>query len=905
MPDFPEIGYGTVRGRFLAGVLDSDDAAAFPDAEPLSGHVTFAATAPVVRVVSAMPAPASLFPQSLRVYLDEEGYLSRDGSRDISLWATDDADGNPVDWQWRVAFSLNHEGRDVYHAPFNFVLATGATVDLTVVAPLITPSPGTIIIQGPPGESASDVIDATGDLIVGGPAGDAVRLPVGADDTVLTADSGLPEGMGWKPIDAGLKVYPDRTAVDAVHVAEVGVWHVPNVTAEFAHLVASHPNGEFSGTGPADFVVETSVTDGPLNSGVYLTRVNIVQTIWVSPVSASYAPVLLQRNATFDTATDAFISVWSAWDKRFIPLPKPLVVDQALVTQGSPPQWTQIYASTETFNNSFVIRDGQGRAKVWAPDHNGQAVLPEHVANVDWVGRQIAAIPPAGAGGLKVYANLAEMLAERTANVGTLHVDDVPTAFPYLASQNPGGAWATPGPAELVVQTQLSPVYGSPGQYAVLQTMVIGDAGSKTQWPANRMFWWMAGDAESTIQFEAAPPLMPRALAGTVPYSPINGTWSTRQAKATPDPNTIVTRDSAGRAQIVDPAVAADIASKGYVDGKVAAVPIPPGAPDATSSVKGILRLTGDLAGTADAPTVPALADKVSLSSFGAKGDLLAGGGLFFAGTLPVGPNGQVLTADSAQSFGVKWAPAASGGIPPTLVDAKGDLIVGSANDAVSRLPVGTDGQVLTADAASPLGMKYTTPAAGGATGAMVMSPKSGHTLWPAPGALNGWVVGTNPFVSGSGSRGTPLIVAHDTTVNALICRVGTAQAGCFVKVLLYASDAWGYPRTLVAQTPPIDCTTAALKTVTLGASVPITAGLYFGFLITDTGSAVRFYARNFREAYQQIRVDAGGADTNPGGFAFCADIGSYAAPSATINNWRYNDPNGEGLYPFFGLVAA
>lgn len=57
----------------------------------------------------------------------------------------------------------------------------------------------------------------------------------------------------------------------------------------------------------------------------------------------------------------------------------------------------------------------------------------------------------------------------------------------------------------------------------------------------------------------------------------------------------------------------------------------------------------------------------------------------------------------------------ASAGIPPTLLDAKGDLIVGSADDTAARLPVGaTTGHVLTVDPLEVLGLKWAAPAAGG-----------------------------------------------------------------------------------------------------------------------------------------------------------------------------------------------
>ena len=48
--------------------------------------------------------------------------------------------------------------------------------------------------------------------------------------------------------------------------------------------------------------------------------------------------------------------------------------------------------------------------------------------------------------------------------------------------------------------------------------------------------------------------------------------------------------------------------------------------------------------------------------------------------------------------------------ISPTLIDAKGDLIVGSAADTAARLAVGTNNQILTADSAATNGVKWATP---------------------------------------------------------------------------------------------------------------------------------------------------------------------------------------------------
>lgn len=90
-----------------------------------------------------------------------------------------------------------------------------------------------------------------------------------------------------------------------------------------------------------------------------------------------------------------------------------------------------------------------------------------------------------------------------------------------------------------------------------------------------------------------------------------------------------------------------------------------------------------------------------------AKGDLPVATAADTWSRLAVGTNDFVLTADSGEATGLKWAAAAGGGIAATLLDAKGDLIVASAADTAARLAVGTNGHVLTADSGETTGVKW------------------------------------------------------------------------------------------------------------------------------------------------------------------------------------------------------
>jgi hypothetical protein len=94
------------------------------------------------------------------------------------------------------------------------------------------------------------------------------------------------------------------------------------------------------------------------------------------------------------------------------------------------------------------------------------------------------------------------------------------------------------------------------------------------------------------------------------------------------------------------------------------------------------------------------------------------------------GTTGQVLAKASGTDLDFSWvAQDDSNAIQNAIVDAKGDLIGATAADTPARLAVGTDGQVLTADSAEATGMKWATAASGGGMTSIASGSLSGAGL--------------------------------------------------------------------------------------------------------------------------------------------------------------------------------
>jgi len=159
---------------------------------------------------------------------------------------------------------------------------------------------------------------------------------------------------------------------------------------------------------------------------------------------------------------------------------------------------------------------------------------------------------------------------------------------------------------------------------------------------------------------------------------------------------------------------------------------------------------------------------------FDAKGDLIVGVANNSAARVVVGANGTVLKANSATSTGVEWG-AVSGGAgsvaADVIFDVKGDLPVGTGADAAARLPVGANGTFLKTNSATATGLEWTT---GTSSSTHVHSQASASVEWVVNHNL-----GFNPVVAVSntgGQIGVPDVV--NISVNQLRVYFQTATAG-------------------------------------------------------------------------------------------------------------------------------
>jgi hypothetical protein len=89
------------------------------------------------------------------------------------------------------------------------------------------------------------------------------------------------------------------------------------------------------------------------------------------------------------------------------------------------------------------------------------------------------------------------------------------------------------------------------------------------------------------------------------------------------------------------------------------------------------------------------------------------------------GTTGQVLSKASNTDMDFTWTAID----PLVILDAKGDLITATAADTPARLGVGTNGQVLTADSTTSTGLKWATSGGGVYSNVLATGTLSGASL--------------------------------------------------------------------------------------------------------------------------------------------------------------------------------
>lgn len=225
---------------------------------------------------------------------------------------------------------------------------------------------------------------------------------------------------------------------------------------------------------------------------------------------------------------------------------------------------------------------------------------------------------------------------------------------------------------------------------------------------------------------------------------------------------------------------------------------------------------------------------------------------------------------------GSLWTPAAltaadTGAIPASLIDAKGDLIVGTAADTAARLPVGVNGRVLTADSSVSGGVKWAAPSTPAYIGGAY------HLLTGLPSDLPG----STAMVPGANTLVAQLVHIHEPiAVSGRWLYVHTAAPSAVFRPAIYAaSTSTGMPTgEPLVTSPAVDASSTGYKLDTFTASAVIPAGFYWEITASSSNTA------GFRGGHNltgQPQVDMGHA--SGGTYSVRSFIASWAYSGAAM----------------------
>ena len=143
------------------------------------------------------------------------------------------------------------------------------------------------------------------------------------------------------------------------------------------------------------------------------------------------------------------------------------------------------------------------------------------------------------------------------------------------------------------------------------------------------------------------------------------------------------------------------------------------------------------------------------------------------------GTTGQVLAKASGTDLDFSWVAVD----PLTILDAKGDLITATAADTPARLAVGTNGHVLTADSTQSTGIKWAAPAGGGKVLQVVQGTLTGNVSTTSTSLAD---TGLSVTITPSSATSKVLIMYHHVYS---VGRTSATNAGGTFTLLRGATD--------------------------------------------------------------------------------------------------------------------
>lgn len=147
----------------------------------------------------------------------------------------------------------------------------------------------------------------------------------------------------------------------------------------------------------------------------------------------------------------------------------------------------------------------------------------------------------------------------------------------------------------------------------------------------------------------------------------------------------------------------------------------------------------------------------------------------------------------------------ANGAIAKSLVNAKGDLIVATANDTPAVLTVGADGRLLIADSTQTSGLNWSGP--------FQFTPKSGHYF-------RGIDNQTSAATTQDRLTFTRVILQKAVSIDRIGVNVNTGAAGSTIRLGAYASDTNGYPGALLFDAGTVDSSGTGFLTITISKTI-------------------------------------------------------------------------------------